>query len=79
MKNITKILFLPIVAAFFITACDNNPERQKATGEKVKGTTQAALGNMTNDSELKADGKGNRIKGDLRSTKEDVKDIVTGN
>ena len=79
MKTLFKITCLSILSTFLINACDNHSsERQKAAGEKLKGSTQETVGKLTDDSELKNAGKANRTKGDLRSTKEDIKDVITG-
>lgn len=78
MKKLYKIFLLSLLPAFCISACDNS-ERQKAAKEKINGTVQETMGNLTDDSDKKNEGKANKTKGDLRSTKEDVKDYITGN
>lgn len=76
MKKLTKIFLLSIISIFVLSACDSK-ERNKATEEKIKGSAQETVGNLTDDTKLKQEGQTNRTKGDLRNTKEDVKDILT--
>lgn len=73
-----KKLALIMLAAALVVGCDNS-ERQKATEEKVAGNVQETVGQATNDKDLTAEGEKNKLKGDLRDTKEDVKDMVKGN
>ena len=51
-------------------------ERGKATGENIVGKDKEALGNITGDPETKAEGQGDQAKGEVRHTKEDVKDKI---
>jgi uncharacterized protein YjbJ (UPF0337 family) len=74
MKNIQSILIMTLLTSS-LCACQPS-ERGHATIEKSKGTVQEHIGNATNDTELKTKGKKNKLKGDLRSTKEDVKDWI---
>lgn len=78
MKKLTSLVALTLVSGLAVTACSFNSERQKAAAEKIQGNTQEAVGNVTGNKELQAKGKANRTKGNLRSTKEDIKDTVTG-
>ena len=73
-----KKIALIILAASLIVGCENS-ERQKATEEKVTGNVQETVGQLTNDKDLSSEGEKNKLKGDLRNTKEDVKDMVKGN
>ena len=76
MKFIKSFL-IAIIFTTLISACELS-ERGKAAVDKSKGNIQETIGNATNDSSLKNEGKQNKLKSDLRSTKEDVKDIITG-
>lgn len=73
-----KKIALIILAASLLVGCESS-ERAKATDEKVTGTVQETVGDATNNPELSSEGKKNQLKGDLRNTKEDIKDIVKGN
>jgi uncharacterized protein YjbJ (UPF0337 family) len=77
MKNV-KYVVLAIFATALLSACDRSSERNKASAEKLKGNVQEVIGNVTNDQELNNEANKNKLKGDLRSTKEDVKDVITG-
>lgn len=77
MNRILTFIVFSITSIFLLTAC-NDSERQKANGEKIKGVTQASVGEVTSDAELINKGNANQTKGDLRSTKEDIKDLITG-
>ena len=77
--KLTNLLFLTIISTTLFTACDTSSnERHKAAGEKLTAVVQKGVGNITNDQELKNASKKNELKSDLRSTKEDIKDVVTG-
>lgn len=75
MKKI-YILAILALAATVVVACGSE-ERRKASKEKVTSVVQEAVGNATDDQELKNKSKKNSLKSDLRSTKEDIKDMVT--
>lgn len=77
MKSLIK-LSLILLSAYLVVSC-SNPERQKADAEKSIGTVQETVGDMTNNDEMKSEGEKNKLKGDLRNTKEDVKDYITNN
>ncbi len=49
-------------------------DKIKAAGEKVAGKAKEAFGGATDNDELKAEGKGDQAKGNLREGVEDVKD-----
>ncbi len=51
-------------------------ERAKAAGKNIEGKAQEALGNVTGDPEDKAAGQAKQAEGEVRNTKEDVKDKV---
>ena len=75
MRKLSTLLATFIIGVLLISC---SSERQKASEEKIKGTAQASVGKLTNDANLEADGKTNKTKSDLRSSKEDIKDIITG-
>lgn len=77
MKNV-KYLLLALFVTVLLSACDGSSERNKAAADKLKGNVQETMGNITNDKELTNEGNINKIKGDLRSTKEDIKDVIKG-
>jgi len=76
-----KIAIYALIVSIFsliLIACEKpSNERSKAMTEKLKGNVQETVGNITNDDEVKQEAKKNKLKGDLRSTKEDMKDIFT--
>ncbi len=51
-------------------------ERAKAAGKNIEGKAQEALGNVTGDPEHQAAGQAKQAEGEVRNTKEDVKDKV---
>ena len=75
--QIIKSLLIAVMLTSVLSACELS-ERGKSAVEKSKGNAQEAVGDATNDSSLKSEGKQNKLKGDLRSAKEDVKDMITG-
>ena len=77
MKMLSKIIFVVLCTAM-LSAC-NSTERQKASQEKMTGSVQEVTGKVTQDKELENEGTKNKLKGNLRNTKEDVVDTVTGN
>jgi uncharacterized protein YjbJ (UPF0337 family) len=77
MKTILKLIPV-LLLSLTLAACNQSSERNKSDMEKVTGATQETVGNAVGDEDLESKGKMNKLKGDLRSTKEDVKDVVTG-
>lgn len=51
-------------------------DKISAGADKLKGKTQEAAGNLTDDDELKLKGKGNQVKGEGKKGVEQVKDAV---
>jgi len=51
-------------------------ERAKATGKNIEGKLQETAGNVTGDREDQAKGKVKQGEGEVRHTKEDIKDNV---
>lgn len=49
----------------------------KAAAEKVAGKAKEAIGNVTNDDKLVAEGKADQTKGNVRDAAENVKDAFT--
>ncbi|MER7759684.1 CsbD family protein [Streptomyces sp. NPDC097619] len=49
-------------------------EKAKAKAEKAKGKTKEAVGRMTDNERMTAEGRAEQIKGDTRHTKEKAKD-----
>ncbi|MFV0434844.1 MAG: CsbD family protein [Leucobacter sp.] len=47
----------------------------KAAAEKVTGKAKEAVGKVTNNDRLVAEGKADQVKGEVRDTVEDVKDV----
>lgn len=50
-------------------------DRIKAAAEKVAGKAKEAIGRVTHDEKLVAEGKAEQAKGGIRDAAEDVKDI----
>ncbi|MFK0254069.1 CsbD family protein [Streptomyces sp. NPDC090445] len=51
-------------------------EKAKAKGEQLKGKTKEAAGRITDDKRMTAEGRAERIKGDMREAKEKMKDTL---
>ncbi|MBT2495040.1 CsbD family protein [Microbacterium oxydans] len=49
-------------------------DKIKAAAEKVAGKAKEAVGKVTNDDKLVAEGKAEQAKGEVRDTAENVKD-----
>jgi uncharacterized protein YjbJ (UPF0337 family) len=49
-------------------------EKAQATSDQVTGSAESAAGGLVGSDKMKAEGKSKKLKGDLRSTKEDIKD-----
>lgn len=49
-------------------------DKIKAAAEKLAGKAKEAVGNVTNDDKLVAEGKAEQTKGNVRDGVEDVKD-----
>ncbi|MFB7275695.1 CsbD family protein [Streptomyces hydrogenans] len=50
-------------------------QKMKAKGEQAKGKAKEAVGRITDDERLTAEGRAEQAKGDARSAKEKMKDI----
>ena len=46
--------------------------------EELKGKAKEGLGKATDDDELKAEGKGDQVKGNVKQAGEKVKDAIKG-
>ena len=51
-------------------------EHVKGAADKVKGSVKDAVGGLTGDTELQAEGKMDKAKGDVRKAVGDAKDAV---
>ncbi|MBV9023541.1 MAG: CsbD family protein [Streptomycetaceae bacterium] len=51
-------------------------DKARNVGDKVRGKTKEMTGRATDDEELKARGKGDQTKGDLKQAGEKVKDAI---
>ena len=51
-------------------------DKIKAAAEKVAGKAKEAVGNVTGNDKLVAEGKADQAKGGIRNTAEDVKDAL---
>ena len=51
-------------------------ERLEGVGEEIKGKVQQAVGDLTDDERLAAEGEANEGKGKLRQTKADIQQTV---
>jgi uncharacterized protein YjbJ (UPF0337 family) len=49
-------------------------DKIKAAAEKIAGKAKEAIGNVTNDDKLVAEGKADQTKGNVRDAAENVKD-----
>ena len=50
-------------------------DKAKNTAEKLTGQAKEAVGDATNDDQLKAEGKKDQAKGSVKNAVEDVKDV----
>ncbi|WP_411082077.1 CsbD family protein [Streptomyces sp. cmx-18-6] len=53
-------------------------EKAQATGEQAKGKVKKVVGGAVGNESLRAEGRGEESKGDLRAAKEKVKDAFKG-
>ena len=51
-------------------------ERAKATAKNIEGKIQDAIGELTGDSKVQAEGKAKQIEAKIRHAAEDVKDKI---
>lgn len=51
-------------------------DKIKNTAEKTAGTVKDKVGGATNDRSMQAEGKGQKMKGDLKQAGEKIKDAV---
>lgn len=51
-------------------------EHLKGEGKKIEGQTKEAVGDMTDDERLEAEGKADQVEGETRKTVGDAKDAV---
>jgi uncharacterized protein YjbJ (UPF0337 family) len=51
-------------------------DKIKNTGETAKGKVKETTGNATGDNKLKAEGKADQVKGNLKQAGEKVKDAL---
>lgn len=77
-KIITSLLILGFVS-FPVLSNASVSEKSKATSEQVTGSIESTAGDVLGNDKMKSEGKTKQIKGDLRETKEHVKDKLTGN
>ncbi|MFC8511178.1 CsbD family protein [Streptomyces sp. NPDC057411] len=50
-------------------------QKSKAKGEQAKGKVKEAVGRMTDNERLEAEGRAEQAKGDARTAKEKMKDV----
>ncbi len=50
-------------------------DKAKNTAEKLAGQAKEAVGDATNNDDLKAEGKKDQAKGSVKNAAEDVKDV----
>ncbi|RYJ01247.1 MAG: CsbD family protein [Actinomycetales bacterium] len=50
-------------------------DKAKNTAEKLTGQAKEAVGDATNNDDLKAEGKKDQAKGSVKNAAEDVKDV----
>ncbi len=56
----------------------SNKDKLKATAKNIEGKTKEALGEITGDSALKAEGKAKQVEASAMHMKENVKDKAKG-
>jgi uncharacterized protein YjbJ (UPF0337 family) len=52
-------------------------EKAKATTDQVTGSAESTVGEITGNDKMKSEGQTKKLKGDLRQTKEDIKDKIS--
>jgi uncharacterized protein YjbJ (UPF0337 family) len=77
MKLNIRFILLSLLSTLAISGCNQSAERNTAASETATGSIQSAAGELTNNDSLKSEGSKNKLNGDLRSAKEDVKDMIT--
>jgi uncharacterized protein YjbJ (UPF0337 family) len=56
--------------------CGMNDDRVKGSADQMKGGVKETVGNVTGDSKLQSEGKGDKVKGKLENAIGGVKDAV---
>ncbi len=56
-----------------------NKQQVKGTAEKAEGAVKDAVGGLTGDEKLQAEGKLDKAKGEARKTAGDVKEKISDN
>jgi uncharacterized protein YjbJ (UPF0337 family) len=50
-------------------------DKASNTGDKIKGKAKEAVGKLTGNEEMEAEGKADQVKGDAKQAGEKVKDV----
>jgi len=76
MKLLTITLAWVLALGISTISFADASEKVKATSEQVSGSVESSAGELVGNEKMKSEGKAKKLKGDLRSTKEDVKDSL---
>lgn len=79
MKKILMFMALSSLVCFFNISYASNSERAKANSDKLSGSVESTAGSILGNDKMKSEGQTKKLKGDLRNTKEDVKDKLSSN
>ncbi|MEO8401609.1 MAG: CsbD family protein [Gammaproteobacteria bacterium] len=79
MKKVISNLMLLCIVSLPALGLASSSEKAKATSEQVTGSVESTAGTVLGNDKMKSEGKTKKLKGDLRSTKEDIKDKIIGN
>jgi uncharacterized protein YjbJ (UPF0337 family) len=52
-------------------------EKSQAASDQITGSAESTAGDITGNDKMKSEGETKKLKGDLRQTKEDVKDKLS--
>jgi uncharacterized protein YjbJ (UPF0337 family) len=74
MKKIALALGLASLVGLTSSVFASTSEKTTAAGEQIVGSAQSTVGDITGNKKMQAKGTTKKLKGDLRSTKESIKD-----
>jgi uncharacterized protein YjbJ (UPF0337 family) len=77
MKKIILLLSALCFTGLATTGFASVSEKAQAASDQVTGSAESTVGEITGNDEMKSEGQTKKLKGDLRQTKEDIKDKLS--
>lgn len=77
MKMLITVILAFLAIAIGTISFASVSEKAKSTGETIKGNIQETVGKATDNKEMEAEGKKNKLKGTARGAKEKIKDTAS--